>query len=148
MPRISGWVWRVAGLSATVAILVSVAVQVGIFNQIRLPSHSGSFNCLPSDFPNYRNLTVAGADYSFGNPAPDDTISCRMTLNSYDQFAPVAAFYRHAMNSGQWITTTVIEQPKNSLDVGFHMKQRPATHGWVSILNQGISTQVTVTLFS
>lgn len=147
MPRISPWV-RVAGLSATVAILVSVAVQVGIFNQIRLPSHNGSFNCLPSDFPNYRNLTVAGADYSFGNPAPDNTISCRMTLNSYDPICSGGCFLSPRDEFGAVDHDDRDRQPKNSLDVGFHMKQRPATHGWVRILNQGISTQVTVTLFS
>jgi hypothetical protein len=151
VPRISPWVWRAAGAVASVAIVVAVVVEVGLFNQLvqfHLPVHASSFNCLPSEFPAYRNLTISSADYTFGNPAPDDTTSCRMTLNSYDGFAAVAAFYRQAMNSGRWTTTAVLDQPRSSVDLTFHLRERPATHGWVVVQNQAISTQVMVNLFS
>jgi hypothetical protein len=112
------------------------------------PVRINSFNCLPSGFPAYHGLLIASADYSFGNPAPDDTASCRMILNSYDRFAQVSDYYRHALNSGQWATTARTEQANNSLELTFHLLDRPATHGWIDVQNQAISTQVMVTLYT
>jgi len=146
--KISPWIWRAAGGAATLAILASVVVGTGAYNLLRFPSHGGSFNCLPSDFPTYANMTVAEADYAFGNPAPDDTISCQMVMDSYDKFSTVSTFYRKALNTSGWSTVAVLEQPKFSIALTFQSKERPATHGWVTIMNQGVSTRVATRLFS
>ena len=148
MKNVSPWVWRSAGAAASVAILASVVIGTGAYSVLRIPTHSGSFNCLPSDFPTYANMTVAEADYAFGNPAPDDTISCQMVMDSYDKFSTVSTFYRKAFNTSGWSTVAVLEQPKFSIALTFQSKERPATHGWVTITNQGVSTRVATRLFS
>jgi hypothetical protein len=149
MPGVNrSWVFAVAGLAAAFVLVVSVVVSSRAYKLVHIPVpfQQRSLNCMPSDLPTYRGMTLVSAGYNYGNPAPGDTTYCTMTWSTHDRYSDVESFYRKALNSGEWATNQ-LNGGQGSMDIGFYLIDRPATHGWATV-SRAIGTEVQVTLFS
>ena len=144
--NVSPWVWRAAGGLAVIAIIGSVVFTSGAYKLIRLPARQLALNCLPSDFPSYPGMTIVGASYSHGHPAPDATTTCTMSMESRDKYTDVEGFYKKALKSDPWKTTSLLVG-QDSMQIGFQLVERPPTRGWVTVARSA-ATDVGVSLFS
>jgi hypothetical protein len=140
--------FTVAGLAAALALVVSVVVSSGAYKLVHIPVpiQQRSLNCMPSELPMYRGMTIVSAGYTYGNPAPGDTRYCTMTWSTRDRYSDVESFYRKALNSDPW-TTNKLNGGQGSMSIGFYLIERPATHGWATV-SRAVGTEVQITLFS
>lgn len=142
------WIWLVVGASVVLLVAELIAAGVSTYVLVRPYPQSAAFNCMPPGFPTYPHAAITAADFSSGNPAPGDTVSCRMTYHSGDTFAKVVDFYRHSMNTGQWQTGNLGLVNFSSMDLAFTQRYKPDTHGFVTVQFVGRGTDIEVQLFS
>jgi hypothetical protein len=144
-PRSRPWIWWLAGGCALLLVIGLVGAGFGIYSFVH-SFQGGGFACLPSDFPKYPGATVAGETTYVGSAvAPGDSKSCHMVLESSDDSAMVAAFYKDNLNAGDW---TVTADLTSYGQIQFHRVSRPATFGVVQLLGKGQQTEIRIQLDS
>ena len=122
-----------------------IGAGFGLYTLVNRFQHGG-FSCLPSDFPNYPNATVANQQSKIGSGVPSgDSAECQMVLESNDDVATVAAYYQQNLNSGDW---TISSSDLASGAISFQLQSRPQTAGTVNLLARGQHTEIRIVLDS
>lgn len=122
------WMWLVVGASVVLLVAELIAAGVSTYVLVRPDPQSAAFNCMPPGFPTYPHGAITAADFSSGNPAPKDTVSCRMTYHSADAFAKVVDF--------------------SNMELNFAQRYKPDPHGVVTVQFVGRGTDIEAQLFS
>jgi hypothetical protein len=143
--RSRAWIWWLGGGCAVLLVIGVIGIGFGAFTLVNRFQHGG-FSCLPSDFPNYPNATVANQQTKIGaGIANGDTKECLMVLESNDDVATVTAYYEQQLNSGDW---TISSSDLAGGTISFQLQSRLQTGGTVTLLARGQHTEVRIVLDS
>ena len=137
------WLWWLAG---GCAVLLVLGLAGGIYGMVSLMRavQSGTFACLPSDFPQYPGSRLTH-EYTYvgTNVAPGDSRECEETFDSNDDVASVRDFLTRELNVGDWRITS--NNSENGT-ISFARMSRPQTVGSALLLGRGQHTTIAVKL--
>jgi hypothetical protein len=137
--RSRAWIGWLAGGCAVLLVLGVIGAGFGLFSLVR-QFQNGAFNCLPSDFPQYPGTTVSSEKTSVGTIR-----QCTIVLESNDGVAPVTAFYKQELDTGDWAITS--SDPASG-EFSFRLRSRSQTFGTISLLGRGLHTEIDIQLNS
>jgi hypothetical protein len=139
-------VWWLTGAGALLLVLLAFG-GFYVFSTAAsfVPAHH--LGCLPPDFPEYPHVTILEVDQSFEPPVNGDSGQCRMRLSSKDSYDSVNSFYRHQLNTGDWIYSSYSGDSGGSITI-FSRRSRALTRGTVIVHKLGSGTTFEVQLFS